>query len=361
MHQTYALAVSIVTGMRYAPNLLSLPFPPTSCSPTSTYVTVLSNESYVPGALCLRHSLRLAGSRCNIVLVLDDLERNDTQSGFQRRTTFSSEVTTRLLAAYGADSVLHLTDLYGRMLNYSQHHSLNRSIVTGARENRRFKSSSGTGRRLRSASYLSRLPRAHSWGSKTHQKLLVWALPGYHRAAFLDLDLLVTGNPDALLSAAPFSAVAALPYSTKVFNSGVFVFKPSLKTAALLYDLSRRATFSRVAAVRDVSDAATAPVRIVAALEKFHLTDQSILNHHFRGRWNPLPFGFNAGVKIRSVDRRLWTQIQSTIIHFVASPKPWEVTRFDPTTTEHVHKAGIWPLHMLWRRQCNFTLELHTS
>ena len=69
-------------------------------------------------------------------------------------------------------------------------------------------------------------------------ELLQWGRP------FTDLiDLL-----EPALVPGPFAAVAALPYSTSSFNSGVFVFEPSMATAAVLDDLSHRATFRPVRA-----------------------------------------------------------------------------------------------------------------
>ena len=41
----------------------------------------------------------------------------------------------------------------------------------------------------------------------------------------------IVDNMDALLDEPPFSAVAAMPYSSRLFNSGVFVFEPSLAVA----------------------------------------------------------------------------------------------------------------------------------
>ena len=68
--------------------------------------------------------------------------------------------------------------------------------------------------------------------------------------------------------------------------------------------------------------------RIRGALESRgtgHLSDQSILNHHFKGRWRQLPYGYNVGHKVHAVNRKLWGQIELASIHFVGRPKPWEV------------------------------------
>ena len=92
---------------------------------------------------------------------------------------------------------------------------------------------------------------------------------------------------DALLDEPPFSAVAAMPYSSRLFNSGVFVFEPSLAVASALAALSR-ATDTGVGGK-------PAAVRIRGAMEQrgtSHLSDQSVLNHFFKGRWRPLPYVF---------------------------------------------------------------------
>ena len=78
------------------------------------------------------------------------------------------------------------------------------------------------------------------------------------------------------------------------------------------------------------------------------------MNHYFRGRWRPLIYGYNAGVKIRSANRVLWNQIEIGVVHFVSSPKPWEpFERFGAATAENVRKAGLEPLHERWRAHCN--------
>ena len=48
----------------------------------------------------------------------------------------------------------------------------------------------------------------------------------------------IVDNMDALLDEPPFSAVAAMPYSSRLFNSGVFVFEPSLAVASALAALN---------------------------------------------------------------------------------------------------------------------------
>jgi hypothetical protein len=173
------------------------------------------------------------------------------------------------------------------------------------------------------AGHRRRLRTLHptGWVQNTHRKLLLWALPGFSKVVFLDIDILIVANVDALLREAPFAAAAALPYATSLFNSGVMVLSPSLATAAALQSLSA----STGAGAHGAKSASTSVApRIRGALESRgtgHLSDQSILNHHFKGRWRQLPYGYN----VHAVNRKLWGQIELASIHFVGRPKPWEV------------------------------------
>ena len=103
-------------------------------------------------------------------------------------------------------------------------------------------------------------------------------------------------NVDALLHEEPFSTVAAMPYSTRLFNSGVFVFEPSVAVASTLAALSR----ATGTGTGTGTGGKQAGVRIRGAMEQrgtSHLSDQSVLNHFYKGRWRPLPYGYNAGKK----------------------------------------------------------------
>ena len=292
---------------------------PGRCEPASTFVTIVANETYVGGALCLQRSLARVRSACPLTLIVAD--------------PLPQSAMDLLSAKFDPRSILLLSDLRTRLAAYQRQQQL-------------------SGRRLEIAAQppaltsTRQLRRAEGWAKRTHQKLLVFAMGGYKRAAYLDIDMLVTRNVDALLEQQPFAAVAALPYSTKSFNSGVFVFEPSLATAAELDDLSRHATFSK----------STAPqaVRIGRAGERFELSDQSILNHHFRGVWRRLPFGYNLGVKVKQVTPKKWDDIDWAVIHFVHRPKPWEPSLADADSqmSRLARKLGIDPLVRAWRWRC---------
>ena len=300
---------------------------PGSCAPDTAFVTLIANETYVPGALCLRRSLVRARSACPIVLVVAD--------------PLPSEAMAALSTEYGSSNIYRLSDLRRRLELFQQ------KVAA-----RRLQEQKPVEQPLRNT---RQLRRAGGWARRTHQKLLLFALSGYRRMAFLDIDMLVARNVDAILDQPAFSAVAALPYSMTSFNSGVFVFEPSLPTAAALDDLSRRATF-RPARATAGKNARTAggPIRVRGAGERFELTDQSILNHHYLKQWRPLPFGYNMGVKTRQVSPKLWNKVELAVIHFVHRPKPWEATLADANSpmAQLTRRLGIEPLTHAWRYHC---------
>ena len=303
---------------------------PGQCNPNSAFVTIVANETYVGGALCLLRSLTRVRSACPLKLIVAD--------------PLPSTAMDLLAAEFDRSAIYKLSDLRRRLTTYQQQ-----------QQQQQPGSATPSGRRLASTqkqplTNTRQLKRAQGWARRTHQKLLVFALHEYQRAAYLDIDMLVTKNVDALLEQEPFAAVAALPYSTKSFNSGVFVFQPSLSTAAALDDLSQRATFS----AKKGSSPGLSSVRIGMAGERFELSDQSILNHHFKSSWRRLPFGYNLGVKVKQVTPKKWDLIDWAVVHFVHRPKPWEPTLADPESpmSKLALKLGIDPLVRAWRWRC---------
>ena len=238
-------------------------------------------------------------------------------------------------------------------------HSFRRRAVDGAVDG-------APGRGLREGKALTstrQLARPAGWARRTHQKLLLWALPGYRTAAFLDVDLLVTRNIDALLHVAGFAAVSALPYQTAQFNSGVFVFAPDLDEAAALLDLSRRAVFrlpkgGAAPSSANAADGAASDgggwVKIAPAGERFALSDQSILNHHFRGKWHRLPYGYNAGVKMITHGAKMWARVDKAVVHYVGRPKPWEAALGEPRSEVSLlaKRTGTATVLHSWREMC---------
>ena len=71
----------------------------------------------------------------------------------------------------------------------------------------------------------------------TFTKLHCWRLTQFKKCVFVDADCLVLKNVDDLFERDEFSATADVGWPD-CFNSGVFVFKPSLNTYLQLLDFA---------------------------------------------------------------------------------------------------------------------------
>ncbi|XP_073318643.1 glycogenin-2 [Pagrus major] len=138
----------------------------------------------------------------------------------------------------------------------------------------------------------------------TFTKIHCWTLTQYSKCVFLDADTLVLCNVDELFEREELSA-APDPGWPDCFNSGVFVFRPSLHTHASLLDHARQHG-------------------------SFDGGDQGLLNSFFSS-WpvedisKHLPFIYNlSGSSVYSYLPALQQFGHSAkIVHFTGAVKPW--------------------------------------
>uniref|UniRef100_A0A8C9PL30 glycogenin glucosyltransferase n=1 Tax=Spermophilus dauricus TaxID=99837 RepID=A0A8C9PL30_SPEDA len=170
----------------------------------------------------------------------------------------------------------------------------------------------------------------------TLTKLHCWTLTHYSKCVFLDADTLVLHNIDELFDREELSA-APDPGWPDCFNSGVFVFRPSLETHQLL-------------------------LQHATEHGSFDGADQGLLNSFFRD-WptadihKHLPFIYNLTSNAAYTYSPAFQQFGSSakVVHFLGSTKPWNCT-YDPQTGS-VSEQGAGPgprqhvtfLNLWWR------------
>ncbi|XP_066879400.1 glycogenin-2 isoform X4 [Kogia breviceps] len=146
----------------------------------------------------------------------------------------------------------------------------------------------------------------------TLTKLHCWTLTHYSKCVFLDADTLVLSNIDELFNRREFSA-APDPGWPDCFNSGVFVFQPSLETHGLL--------------LQHATDHGS-----------FDGADQGLLNSFFSS-WSTadiqkhLPFIYNLSSNTAYTYSPAFKQFGSSVkvVHFLGSTKPWNY-KYNPQT-----------------------------
>ncbi|XP_040490785.1 glycogenin-2 isoform X3 [Ursus maritimus] len=146
----------------------------------------------------------------------------------------------------------------------------------------------------------------------TLTKLHCWTLTHYSKCVFLDADTLVLSNIDELFDRTEFSA-APDPGWPDCFNSGVFVFQPSLETHGLL--------------LQHATDHGS-----------FDGADQGLLNSFFSS-WSTadihkhLPFIYNLSSNTAYTYSPAFKRFGSSVkvVHFLGPSKPWNY-KYNPQT-----------------------------
>ncbi|XP_077199441.1 glycogenin-2 isoform X4 [Paroedura picta] len=138
----------------------------------------------------------------------------------------------------------------------------------------------------------------------TFTKLHCWTLTQYNKCVFMDADTLVLCNVDELFDREEFSAAPDSGWPD-CFNSGVFVFRPSLKTFELL-------------------------LKFANECGSFDGGDQGLLNMFFSD-WatmdisKHLPFLYNlssSAIYTYAPAFRYFGK-DAKVVHFLGSAKPW--------------------------------------
>ncbi|XP_023804032.1 glycogenin-2 [Cyanistes caeruleus] len=138
----------------------------------------------------------------------------------------------------------------------------------------------------------------------TFTKLRCWTLTHYSKCVFMDADTLVLCNVDELFDREEFSAAPDSGWPD-CFNSGVFVFRPSLKTYNLL-------------------------LQFAAEHGSFDGGDQGLLNSFF-SNWatadigKHLPFLYNLSSSSVYTYVPAFTHFgrDAKVVHFMGATKPW--------------------------------------
>ncbi|KAK6760170.1 hypothetical protein RB195_021605 [Necator americanus] len=166
----------------------------------------------------------------------------------------------------------------------------------------------------------------------TFTKLHCWRLTQYTKCVFLDADTMVLQNSDELFERPEFSAAADIGWPD-CFNSGVFVYVPSLETYRRL-------------------------LAFAVSHGSFDGGDQGLLNEFFSG-WRDLPaihrlpfiYNMTAGVfySYAAAYRRFGASTK--IVHFIGSQKPWHGSA-STHQSEHLEK---------WKQIHQTNVAAHTT
>ncbi|KAI9445233.1 nucleotide-diphospho-sugar transferase [Lactarius indigo] len=259
----------------------------------AAYVTLLTKDAYLPGALTLDYSLKSVQSQYSLVVLVTPTLPQPTKDVLTRCGIPFREVQS--LRPGGGQYVL-------------------------AEHDERF---------------------ADTW-----TKLRVFELVEYDRLVMLDSDMTVMRNMDELMEldlpadwiaavhacacnprrlahypkdwvpencaytpllhptghTQPTSIELSSPRPYTLLNSGLVVLTPSATLARSIIDFLH-----------------TSPL-----VPTFSFPDQDLLAAFFEGRWKPLPWVYNALKTLRAIHKGLWRDEEVRCLHYVLPDKPWK-------------------------------------
>ncbi len=225
------------------------------------YITVVTNNEYVPGVIALYRSLRFV------------------QSEYQLLVGFTDNVTA---------------------INDIQRHGARTILLTPPRLSGDFQKRHCT-ESIHKNPFLGSKPSFHNT-LENFSKIEIWNLEEFDKMVFLDTDTLVLKNPDLLFKFPVFSAAPNLYAAVEDLNrmnAGVFVFKPERKIYEnMLENLNHPDSF-------------------------YKRTDQTFLQTYFPD-WHGLPYIYNALQYLYMNLPEIWVWNNLKIIHFQYE-KPWDL------------------------------------
>ncbi|XP_069167302.1 glycogenin-1 isoform X2 [Procambarus clarkii] len=226
---------------------------------SQAYVTLATNDGYAIGALVLAHSLRSNATTKELCIMISP--------------TVSSPIRSLLESVFDKVVTVDVLD-------------------------------------SEDSAHLSLLKRPEL--GVTFTKLHCWTLTNYSKCVFLDADMLCVQNPDDLFSHPELTAVCDIGWPD-CFNSGMFVFVPSLDTyGKLLQHAETQGSFDG--------------------------GDQGLLNTAFPN-WHRVSFVYNMVASATYTYLPAYKQYgaNAKLVHFLGALKPWQ-HRYDASTGS-VHTA----------------------
>ena len=240
---------------------------PTASKPaesTKAYVTLLTNDAYLPGAIALLRSLVLTGTQADRVVLYTEGVSPDRLT--QLESLGARLVNTELLDVSDEFRETHRRDKLHAAAPFTK----------------------------------GRKPDFHT-PLANFCKLRLWQLTEYTDVVFLDADVIVVRNIDVLFDYPEYSAAPNVYESLGDFhrlNSGVFSAKPSQETfESMLTALDKPGIF-------------------------WPRTDQTFLQSYFPD-WHGLPVFFNLLQYVWFNLPELWNWESVKVIHYQYE-KPWE-------------------------------------
>ncbi|KAI0702509.1 nucleotide-diphospho-sugar transferase [Cytidiella melzeri] len=275
----------------------------------AAYVTLLTKNTYLAGALVLHQSLVEVNAKYSLVIMITDNLPLDGREVLRKR---------------GIET-LHVQSLRPK---------------------------EGT----------HKLDDSDSRFAETWTKLRAFGLTQYDRVVLLDSDMLIKRNMDELMDLElPSGWIAAshacacnprkLPHYPKDWVPENCAFTAVSHPGGLTHPTEITANSPRTYHLLNSGNVVLNPSIELAdnlhhylmtspLVPSFSFSDQDLIANFFAGRWKVLPWCYNALKTLRQVHESLWRDDEVRCVHYILSQKPWDAPRGTVPDDEVVY--GWW-------------------
>lgn len=259
----------------------------------AAYVTLLTKDSYLPGALTLDYSLKSVQSRYSLVVLVTPTLPQQTKDVLVRCGIPFREVQSLrpgdgqyVLAEHDerfADTWTKLRVF--ELVEYDRVVMLDSDMTV-----------------MRNMDELMELDLPADWIAAVHACACNPRQLAHYPKDWIPANCAYTPLIHPTGHTQPASIESSSPRPYTLLNSGLVVLTPSATLARSIVDFLH-----------------TSPL-----VPTFSFPDQDLLAAAFEGKWKPLPWVYNALKTLRAIHKGLWRDEEVRCLHYVLPDKPWK-------------------------------------
>lgn len=286
--------------------LLALNYYALNNRPTKkVWMTLLTNDKYLSGALTLDYSLKRSASKYPLVVFHPSTLDAQSIQELHRRDIVTREVNLLLPSThkeYGLDERFY--DCWSKLIphgmtEYQRVVELDADMLV--REN---------------ADELMEMNLPKGTMAATHACVCNPRKFSHYPKDWIPENCAYTHQHDSPEEAHLLEHAVHSNFGTGILNGGLQVIDPSRKHFNDILSIMSNATLT----------------------DTFEFADQSVLSHYFKDKWIPLPYTYNALKTLRSTHAPIWRDDKAKIIHYILGDKPWD----DPLKGDSEFVPNTW-------------------
>ena len=286
-----------------------------SIVPERTWVTLLTQASYLPGVITLAHSLRTHGTVYPFLVLVTPSVPNSSLRALEAESLDNPLLQVHHIEALHPD---HQTPSNSVAARFADTWSKLRAFSLTSYETCVFLDADLTVYSNMDELFDIDLPRC--WIAANHACVCnldhdKWAPDNWTKAncAYTPLS-----HPSALQSAGAIPPDARPPNTYALLNSGMFVYHPNPQLWSDMLEYLHSHS---------------------ALLSTFQFPDQDFLAHYFAGRWLSLSWKYNALKTMENWHTNIWRDAEVKGLHYIVD-KPWQKRIASDGVAGHLGRDG---------------------